>query len=451
MPRIQAGPRKVDFNSVKKLINRMRAEEASGIKISAHDKDVPSWQRNVVWTPEEMGLLALSIISNYPIGLVILWRKSDGVRVPIDGRQRLTAIEQFHSGLVAIPDLPGVPDSYKNRKYRRLSGDDQKFLELELSDREEFDDYEPQIVEFENIDESTAMDIFIKLQGGKSLTKTEVRSALGGKVCDFVTELTSSPTSTTDDDEDEIEPGSHHPFFQQVNLRNVRKAHRNLCDVLLHEDLYPGTAKHWSGLEALYREKSASLTAREKEAFRTRLGKFQRSCSVEVGGQKRILPQLRSAFLILTFYRAWREVEEVYAQQFGYNFAEVVSEFETLRIENPKITPWVNFTSALSNAGYAQNRANERHDILMTFIMHKYPDLKPKDTARAFGEAQKIAIWERADHRCEHKESGSRCEALFPDFRAADADHIIRWVEGGTTTLDNGRLLCQLHNRGKAT
>jgi hypothetical protein len=450
MPRIQAGPRKVDFNSVKKLVSRMQAPEESGIKISAHDKDVPAWQRNVVWTPEEMGLLALSIINNYPIGLVILWKKPDGIRVPIDGRQRLTAIEQFQAGLVAIPDLPGVPDAFKNRKYKRRDNDDPKYLELDLLDREEFDDYEPQIVEFENIDESTAMDIFIKLQGGKSLTKTEVRAALGGKVCDFVTELTSSPAPTTEDDEDENEPGSHHPFFQQVNVRNVRKAHRNLCDVLLHEELYSGTAKHWSGLETLYREKCDSLTESSKTTFKSHLGKFQRACSVSVNGQMKMLPQLRSAFLILTFYRAWREVEDVYAKPSGYSFAEVISEFEALRINNPKETPWVNFTSALSNAGYAQNRISERHDILMSFIMRKYPDMKPKDPTRTFGEAQKIAIWDRAGRRCEHEQDGTRCDEVFADFRIADADHIIRWVDGGSTTLDNGRLLCQAHNRGRA-
>ncbi len=53
---------------------------------------------------------------------------------------------------------------------------------LNLKDQEDFEDYEPQIVEFEHrLDEATAMDIFIRLQGGKSLTKTEVRAALGGR------------------------------------------------------------------------------------------------------------------------------------------------------------------------------------------------------------------------------------------------------------------------------
>ncbi len=450
MPRLSTGPRKVDFNSLKKLMNRMSPREGDDVElISAADSEVPSWQRNVVWTDEEMGLLALSVLQNYPIGLIILWRKSNGVHVPIDGRQRLTALENFYTGLVAIPDLPGVPEDYKNRKFQLHAGDAAKYRRLDLRDRENFEDYEPQIVEFERIDETTAMDIFIKLQGGKSLTKNEVRSALGGKLCDFVTELTSPSTATTEDDEEEDEPSSHHPFFRQINIRNVRKAHRNLCDVLLHEQLYPGTNKHWSSLEAMYRDKSTTLSEVEKAAFRTRLGQFQRACTFAEGGTRQVLPQLKSAFLVLTFFRAWKEIESVYSKPRNYNFADCIRAFESLRIQHKDETPWVNFTSALSNAGYSENRIAERHMILTSFILRRFPTMAPKDTNRTFTDEQKIAIWDRADRQCEYVTDGVRCSERFANFREADADHIVRWIEGGNTTLENGRLLCQAHNRGR--
>jgi hypothetical protein len=452
MARIISGPRKVDFNAVKQLINRMHPEQGDEdqvVRISADSVDVPSWQRNVVWTNDEQGLLALSIVRNYPIGLIILWRKPNNISVPIDGRQRLTAIDRFYSGLVAIPDLPGVPDEYKNRKFRLREGDGGRYQLLGVKDRENFEFYEPQIVEYERVDEPTAMDIFIKLQGGKSLNKSEVRAALGGKVCDFVTDLTSPSTATTEDDEDEIEPSSHHPFFQQVNLRNVRKAHRALCDVLLHEHLYPGVDKHWTSLETMYREKSISLTDRDKTNFSASLGKFQRACTVTAKGKKILLPQLRSTFLILTFYRAWREVEEVYTNPSGYSFASIIRDFETLREEGGDQSPWLNFTSALSNAGYSRGRIKERHDILMSFILRQFPEMKPKDVNRTFTEAQKIAIWDRAKRQCEFESNGRRCTKTFANFRQADADHILRWNDGGPTTLSNGRLLCQQHNRGR--
>ena len=54
--------------------------------------------------------------------------------------------------------------------------------------------------------------------------------------------------------------------------------------------------------------------------------------------------------------------------------------------------PWVNFTAALSNAGYAKNRSSERHDIFMSFLLRKYPDLLLRDDRRLFDREQKLAI-----------------------------------------------------------
>jgi len=166
-------PRPVEFRAIKQLINRLNAnrETERNILISAEDFDVPAWQRQIVWTPEDMGLLAYSIIRNYPIGMMVLWKKLDGIRVPIDGRQRLRAIREFAEGRIAIPSLRSIPDEFKNSKYKLLKGDEEKgFRLLDMSYRETFDDYEPSIVQYDDIEEASAMDIFVKLEGGKSLT-----------------------------------------------------------------------------------------------------------------------------------------------------------------------------------------------------------------------------------------------------------------------------------------
>lgn len=447
-------PRPVEFRSIKQLINRFNAnrETERNLLISTNDFDVPHWQRQIVWTQDDMGLLAYSIIQNYPIGMMVLWKKKDGIRVPIDGRQRLTAIREFFEGRVAIPALKGIREEFKNAKYTLLEGDEEQgFRSLDMKHREIFEDYEPHIVQYDEIDEPTAMDIFVKLQAGKSLTKTEVRAALGGKLCDFVTELTSEVKIGIDDSDEEELP-SRHPFFQKVSVRNVRKAHRNIADVLLHEYLYPGQDKHWSSLEGMYFDKATTLTEEEEESgFRGVLGRFQRAVEIVESGQRIMLPQLRSTFLILTFFKAWREITDEYALPQDFSFPEIVRSFETQRVEKPEEVPWVNFTAALSNAGYAQNRINVRHDILMSYILRKFPNLIPKDrTRRNFTEAQKIAIWDRAERQCEWlEEDGQRCQERFANFRDAEADHIVKWKDGGPTSIENGRLLCTRHNRAR--
>jgi hypothetical protein len=86
-------------------------------RISVSDGDVPSWQRNIVWSHDEMGLLAYSIMMGYPIGQLVLWKKPNGVRVPIDGRQRMTAIALFATGEIAVPDMPHIDPLFRGKKY----------------------------------------------------------------------------------------------------------------------------------------------------------------------------------------------------------------------------------------------------------------------------------------------------------------------------------------------
>lgn len=265
-----------EFRTVAQLYRRMIEDDRSK-QISVADPDVPAWQRQIVWTDDDQGLLALSILQNYPIGLIVLWKKANGVRVPIDGRQRLNAVCRFMNGEVVIPQtLSSVPAEYRGKKYKLAAGDDPS-RQLSVDDRDRFDDYELTITQYDDIVESEAMDIFVRLQGGKSLTKTEIRAALGGQVCDFVTELTSGGNVQDEENEEVPEERSNHQFFRELAIRNSRKAHRNVCDILLHEYLSPGRDKHWSSLEALYRDKAATLSEKEKNGFRDSLSRFRRA------------------------------------------------------------------------------------------------------------------------------------------------------------------------------
>jgi hypothetical protein len=440
------------FRSIKQLVNRINANRETEIKklISVDEEDVPAWQRQIVWNHDEMGLLAYSILKGYPIGVIILWQKENGIRVPIDGRQRLSAINGFINGHVAIPTLQKVEEKYRNMKYSLQEGDKVKgFKELSLDEKESFDDYELSCFQYEDISEDTAMDIFVMLQGGKSLTKTEVRAALGGKLCEFVTDLTSDVPSIDDESEEDIIP--KHKFFIKLtkNIQNKRKAHRNMCDVLLHEFLYPNKDKHWSTLETMYRDKSKTLTESEMSEFRKLLSKFLKDFSIKIEEKKVLMPQLRSAFFILSVFKVWIELNSNYDLGNNFSFSKGLTEFEIQRAENKDEYPWINFTAAISNAGYSQNRIQTRNDILFSFYLRNFDKIKPKkrDSKRAFTMEEKIAIWERANRQCEHEDNDGRCSEIFLHPREADADHIVKWSKNGKTIISNGRLLCIKHNR----
>jgi hypothetical protein len=54
-------PRSPGFSNVKNLMNRMNADKESekDFLVSVEDTDVPPWQRQIVWTADEMGVTSI--------------------------------------------------------------------------------------------------------------------------------------------------------------------------------------------------------------------------------------------------------------------------------------------------------------------------------------------------------------------------------------------------------
>jgi hypothetical protein len=359
----------------------------------------------------------------------------------------MTAIKKFHDGEIVLPSSCRIINELKNTKYKLLPGDEMKgYKLLPIKFREAFEDYELSINELIGIDEMTAMDIFVNLQGGRSLNKAEIRAALGGKLCDFVTELTYKSGQKESKELLAVDKAnSTHLLFTSYN-KNHRKEERSLCDILLHEYLYPRKDKHWGSLETMYLDKSQTLTEIEKNGFRQSINRFYNAITIN----KRNVLQSSSMYLVLSYYMVWKELTETFSLPTDFDFTLIIQKIEKdRRINIDNKVEWVKFDNALSNSGYAKNKIDIRHTILMSEIFIMFPSLVPKDRQRLFTESQKISIYERANHQCEWEENGTRCQEIFNNFHTADADHIIKWNEGGPTSFENGRLLCPKHNRGR--
>ena len=197
----------------------------------------------------------------------------------------------------------------------------------------------------------------------------------------------------------------------------------------------------------MYRDKADTLSENEKRMCKSKIRNFLKVTTIEVNKVKILIPQLRSVHFILSVFRAWQELDNLYDGIKGHYFSNAIAKFEKMRIDTPEESPWVNFTAALSNAGYAKNRISTRHEILMDFLLTELVDIEPKerDSQRLFTNDQKIVIWERANHQCEWENNGKRCKEKFTHFSEADADHIVKWSKNGKTTVSNGRLLCKKH------
>ena len=74
-------------------------------------------------------------------------------------------------------------------------------------------------------------------------------------------------------------------------------------------------------------------------------------------------------------------------------------------------------------------------------LLKAIPDMKPLDLQRLFNDTEKLAIYLRANGKCE------KCEKAI-SIGEGHADHRIRHTDGGLTTIANGRFLCiQCHNK----
>jgi hypothetical protein len=82
----------------------------------------------------------------------------------------------------------------------------------------------------------------------------------------------------------------------------------------------------------------------------------------------------------------------------------------------------------------------ERSKVLLRTFLSENPDVKIKDASRQFTEEEKWAIWMLGGKTC------AKCgiAAKWEDF---DADHVVRYAEGGSTVLSNGRVYCIKCNR----
>ena len=80
-------------------------------------------------------------------------------------------------------------------------------------------------------------------------------------------------------------------------------------------------------------------------------------------------------------------------------------------------------------------------------IRRARPRVVQRDPQRAFAEAQRQAIFARAQNRCEHVSAlGLRCRRA-----PTHADHVHPWSKGGATTLANAQALCARHNLQKGS
>ncbi|RDB22009.1 hypothetical protein Hypma_011065 [Hypsizygus marmoreus] len=151
----------------------------------------PEYQRGVVWGAEkQMGLID-SLMHNYYVPPII-FSCTRGVedepdsKTCIDGKQRLTSVQQFVEGEIAWRD------SQTNRRlwYKNKSGKRGKLMSE--AQRNRFNDSSFVCVEYNTLNVSEEREIFQRVQLGVALSPAERLKAINGSYADLVRKMENS-------------------------------------------------------------------------------------------------------------------------------------------------------------------------------------------------------------------------------------------------------------------
>ena len=438
----------------------------------------PPYQRKNVWkTSKKKALLESFVRQLYvpPIVLRTVAHETKQYYEVIDGQQRITAIQEYFNDEYSLPDEQALREfdaehntDFAGSMFEALSEEEQRHLThnctLTVDRITNIDDpYNPEQQEM-------ATQVFWRLQQGNSLKNIEENHS---KVYSPVREYIVRRADDISFDMDTYTSRDHNPdrhaFFTLLNYGNNRLKHLALLARFLLIETADGptkiTGKEVTKLfdcergEFRLDDDFDAFTSRDpvKRADRM-LNLFHEIYSdADLVTDDGTVVYFDNEYFIVSLYTLLRDLE------FG-NYSFDSSNYGTIReftrewynrFENE---PTGDDTIIRFKANSQQNReaVNARHLLITNAFWESDPDLVELDDIRTFTHSQRVQIFLRDDRVCQDclekeladgKDESAARDAARIDWSDYDADHIVKHAVGGETTVENGRVRCQNHNR----
>jgi hypothetical protein len=141
-----------------------------------------------------------------------------------------------------------------------------------------------------------------------------------------------------------------------------------------------------------------------------------------------------SLYLLVTSLRSGYSVtglDEKLAE-FVFDFVYNVQDSDRLQ-NNANNKPYKVCTDLRSDSA---PHIKERHNIILSKFLQFVPSTLPRDPARGYNYPERLAIFQESKGMC------VKCHALTP-FDKGVAEHIQKPEDMGSTTVDNGRWICE--------
>ncbi len=428
----------------------------------------PPYQRKNVWSEKKKQALLDSLVRRYYVPKLVfrLVRLSDdrAVNEVIDGQQRITAVQEFFQDELRLPtSLRDLSSDLAGKTYEQLPVEMKQFVaRLSFSvDR---------ITNIENprdpSHQRVATEIFWRLQQGESLNEMEKAHArLSSLVRNFLVKYADDITFDYGRYVPVDENPDKHPFFKIIERKNERMQHLGLlARMLLVEKSGGPTDVRDEAIIDLIDETQISdgigNNSYENEQVSKSVigtislfhGLFKDDPMLKKGGT---IKELNREYFILSFFMLLRHLRKYYAidEKVKMHLREFFDAFyarwsANTREEDRDI---VHFSE---NRQQSANDLRERdlivRQLFFDFLREKKMDLFPKDSKRAFNEAERIAIYRRGKGICLvcNTDRKSDEDSTIP-WAEYEADHVLPHAHGGQTVISNAQLLCRYHNRSK--
>jgi hypothetical protein len=429
----------------------------------------PPYQRKSVWSRKKQQALLDSLFRRYYVPRIVIREvRLDEERVVqevIDGQQRITTVQRFFDNELPLPSTLGnVHDALPGRYYEELSTKIRKFVDRKLS-------YQADIVKGiddpENPDhQNIATEIFWRLQQGESLNYMEVAHArLSSLARNFVVKYADDQTFDFDTYRPIDNNSDKHPLFSIIRRKNDRMQHLALLTrfLILEQEDGPTDIRenHVKGFIDDHQVDNGIGSLKYEETDVARAVRSDMQAFYEVFKDDPMLddateelPILRVEYFIISLYLLLRHLRRHYVFDSDEQelFHEFAYEFHDRWRESSEDDMDVQIFANNRQQSGAEIEARHRimRQAFFDYAAEHEHEMKTKDERRGFSEAERIRIYRRDQGLCQQcLEEGKPEKEARVSWSGYEADHVLPHSRGGQTTVDNGRVLCQYHNRSK--
>jgi hypothetical protein len=366
----------------------------------------PTYQRSAVWKPDQKQLLIDSILRKIDIPKLYLREtNSNGFTYEIiDGQQRMRTLWEFLSSKFRLSEeAEGVLIGEKVFEVAECTYDK---LPPKLK-VERIHKYTLDVVIIQQATEDEIADLFFRLNNGTPLKPAEVRNAMPGEMKKAIRGL------------------AKHKFFSKVSFGNYRYANDQVAAQMMMLELNGGPSdipdRLLSKMYADHQKKVPKAAERMTQVLDI-MNKLFPSKSKLLNRAETV-----NVYLLVSFLLSQAKLTKTFYADFLVWYQQ--SEAKRLRDNEYKLY----MTSALNS----RRSIEERFKIILMDFFISFPATATIqfDPKRIFDNDQKIQLYARDRGRCQS------CNKTVAEF-GWHADHVVAWIRGGKTIMENGQVLC---------